>query len=497
MVRIAETDRDAPAPLREPLLPWIAAHGIGAVLLAWIALANGFPMVFSDSGSYLAVGTELEYLFDRPVTYGLLIAPFARLFGLWAVVVLQAVAASWLIGAVLVAVTGRRSPVTLVAILAALAGSSSLPWFVGQIMPDLATSLMALTLYLMLFTPDPDWRTGWRGWFMAMLLTGEITLHLSHIPIAAALIGIGGAVLLWRDGWRPALARVAPTIAALVIAVLGLCTVNLLAADRFRPSVESEKFLVAKTFDSRIGQPVLDRLCATEHSPLCDVRALVEDPRRALPGQDYLWAPESPRTALEKRDPTGFRAEEGAFAQRVVREDPLGTLRVALTSWRDQFVQARAADGMIAYPARTGVFQQIHRFYPRGSTAFDASRQQHGTVQRLAAVPDRVIALLVALMTPFILWSAITRRDQPMIAFVVIMLGTIVVNAAVCGMLSGPVDRYQSRVLWLFPLLGLIAVAKRLAAQSETRSTKPECSSGDMRGGPRTQAASRTIIPHT
>ena len=46
---------------------WIAAHAIGAVALAWIALVNGYPLIFSDSGSYIAVGTELEYLSDRPV----------------------------------------------------------------------------------------------------------------------------------------------------------------------------------------------------------------------------------------------------------------------------------------------------------------------------------------------------------------------------------------------------------------------------------------------
>lgn len=441
---------------RRVLLSWIAAHVLGSVALAWLALVNGFPMIFSDSGGYLAVGTELKYLNDRPVSYGLLIAPFTHLLGLWGAVVLQAIAASWLVGEVLVAVTNRRSPVALFLILVALAGASSLPWFVGQIMPDLATSLIALTLYLMLFAP----RTGWNAWFKFGLLTGLIMLHLSHIPIAAALIGMAGLLLLWRAGWRSMLLRVGPAFAALVIAVAGLCSVTYLAAGVFRPSLESEKFLVAKTFDSGLGQPVLNHLCTTEKWRLCKVRGFAADPRRALQGQDYLWAADSPRPALDKSDTVGLRAEEGAFARRVLYEDPMGALRVAARSWRDQLVQARAADGMTAYSAQTSVFKQIHKHFPYGSVAFDESRQERGDLQSLAIVPDRLLALLVMLLTPFIVRSAIKQCDQRMTALVLTVLGAIVANAAVCGILSGPVDRYQSRVLWLLPLLGLIAITK-------------------------------------
>lgn len=436
---------------------WVAAHGIGAALLMWIALANGFPLLFADSGSYLRVGTETFYPLDRPVAYGLLIAPVARYAGLWAIIIGQALFTSWLVGQVLIAVTARRSATMLVLVLATLAGLSSLPWFVGQIMPDLFTPLMALTLYMMLFAPY----SGWRAWMMAALLTGQITLHLSHIPIAAALIGLGGLVLAWQNGWQAATARLAPAAAAWLTAVLGLCSVNLLATDNFRPTLQSDKFLVARVLDGKIGQPVLDRLCATEQWRLCRARAFVERPGLALPGQDYLWATESPRAALEHDGPTAFRAEEGAFARRVLRENPVGVLRVALLGWREQLVRVRAADGMVAYPPQMQVAKQIHRHFREDSAAFDKSRQQQGTLQRLALAPDRAIGLLVVLLAPFVVWSAVRRGDHRMVALATVILGTIVSNAAVCGILSGPADRYQSRVLWLLPLFGLIALARR------------------------------------
>jgi hypothetical protein len=43
--------------------------------------------------------------------------------------------------------------------------------------------------------------------------------------------------------------------------------------------------------------------------------------------------------------------------------------------------------------------------------------------------------------------------------FAGLVLFGVVLNAAVCGMLSGAQDRYQARVVWLVPLLALIAAS--------------------------------------
>ena len=70
--------------VREPIfrsMGWPAAIVAGALLLQWVAIANGFPLLFADSGGYLRVGTELHYLPDRPIVYGLMIAPLARIAG--------------------------------------------------------------------------------------------------------------------------------------------------------------------------------------------------------------------------------------------------------------------------------------------------------------------------------------------------------------------------------------------------------------------------------
>ena len=50
---------------------------IGAIALIWPAFYNGFPLVYSDTGTYLESGFVLETPLDRPITYGVLIRIFS------------------------------------------------------------------------------------------------------------------------------------------------------------------------------------------------------------------------------------------------------------------------------------------------------------------------------------------------------------------------------------------------------------------------------------
>ena len=180
---------------RAGMTSWLAAQIAGAAALLWIAFMNGYPLLFSDSGSYLRVGTELHYLSDRPIVYGLMIAPFARIGGPWAVIVAPGLLSSFLIGAVVKTITGGRSAILLLLSLCGLALFSSLPWFVGQIMPDFLTALMALLIFHILFAPDKG--TIWEYWWPPALLVPLIAAHLSHLPIAASLIAVGGVTAFW------------------------------------------------------------------------------------------------------------------------------------------------------------------------------------------------------------------------------------------------------------------------------------------------------------
>ena len=439
--------------VHQPRLAWPAAHLLGALLLLWVAFANGSPLFFPDSGSYLSVSKLLGSPWDRPPTYGLAIAPFQLVFGLWGVVLAQALFTTWLIGVVLERATGRRSPLALVAAAALLAGASSLPWFVGQLMPDLFTGLTILLIFLLVFAP-PDSPRGARLLFVPLLAV-LITLHLSHIAIAALLIPAASLAGIWLGLRRTALIGAAQAAAALLLAVLALSTGNWIVRDQFRPALRSESFLLARLLDAGLAGEVLDRACAERPLGLCSARPAI---RRAWrPGQGYLWHQDSPREALHRAAPERTRAEEALIIRRTIAERPADVLRTALRDWLRQLFRGASGDGLDHPSVEREALPILRSHFPSSAAAWVTSIQHDRQLHLLASSFDRWVALLVGLASPFILLAARRRGDTMLAGLTITTVAALLANAAVCSMLSGVFDRYQARVTWLLPLLAIVA----------------------------------------
>ena|SRR5271163_740951 len=66
------------------------AVAVAAVLLLWPAFINGYPLVFSDTGTYLSQAIRHCLGWDRPVFYSLFPMPSHMKLSTWPVVVVQA-----------------------------------------------------------------------------------------------------------------------------------------------------------------------------------------------------------------------------------------------------------------------------------------------------------------------------------------------------------------------------------------------------------------------
>jgi len=436
-----------------------AAYALAVLPLLWVAAINGFPLLFSDSGGYLRTGTEQYFPLDRPASYGLLLLPFYTLGGLWAAVVAQAAFVTWLIARTLRAVVGRCSPGRLFGTTAALAAGSSLPWFVGQIMPDLFAGVVGLLVYLLVCADDRLAR--WERIAFPLLLAGIIACHLSFVPIA-----IGATVAAMLCAFRTVRRAVvwsgsARAAGAIVLAVLGLSTMNLIAEHQFRPSLNSNKFLLARLLDARIAQPVIADACAKRQLSICAMLPALDRADEPLPGQAYLWDPLSQRGAIERRDPARLDADEATIIRRTFAARPGAIARMVWSSWVRQIGTAQEGDGMVHYDADMQVSHQIATHFSRSWRAWQGSREQAGTLQSLAIIPEHVVTMLFILATLAIGGIAFWRRADRLGAFAVVMLVTLLANAAACGVLSGVFDRYQARISWLLPLVAIVAIQSR------------------------------------
>ena len=102
---------------------------------------------------------------------------------------------------------------------------------------------------------------------------------------------------------------------------------------------------------------------------------------------------------------------------------------------------------------------------PQSARPYTEARQQQGEVSRqLFKTLNRVhrpVAWLATAMLPLLLVLGVRahRFDRALLAF--FLLTALVGNAFICGALSNPHDRYQSRVVWIAVLAVGMALADR------------------------------------
>lgn len=445
----------------------LAALTASSLILSWVAIANGFPLVFADSGTYLRIPLELYYPTDRPPIYGLAIGLPLWLIGIWGIVAVQAIGSALIIAMTLSIGWGRLRPLDVVATCAFLAVASSLPWFVGQIMPDLATGFVPLVLFALLARPadTPLWHRAGLGAVLTLL----IAVHLSHVLLASGLLMLAAiAMLLTGTARRETVRRSLPAALAILLALLGLSSLNRVAGYEFRPALSSDTFLLARLFDGHVAQPTLARLCRRQALAHCAVRSLVDDPAIAKPGQAYLWDQRSPIGTMLRRDRTAVIAEQRRIIRTVLHDDPGGVATLAWQGFAEQLSTVRK--GVLpSYTADMQISRILKARLPSDFQAFENSRQQRNALGPLKFAPDVAVAVAVVLLLPLMLVWAMRRRQWPLLGLTGLVVATLLLNAAITGDLSGPDDRYQSRVLWLLPLLAsyfAIAFVRRRTPQT-------------------------------
>src|SRR6185312_10867086 len=113
-------------------------------LFLGVALWNGFPLVFYDTGGYLAEGLQGAFLAERSPAYSLLLFLTGGAFSLWPVVILQALLTAWLIAETARAEQPDLSLKALLLVGAVLMLATAIGWYVGQVEPDGMTALVVL-----------------------------------------------------------------------------------------------------------------------------------------------------------------------------------------------------------------------------------------------------------------------------------------------------------------------------------------------------------------
>ena len=434
----------------------------GGLLLIWPAwLLNGYPLLFSDTGAFLHQTLGPLMIWDKPWVYGPMLALFHWQLSLWPAALAQGVVLSWLLWLVQRAVRGSATPRAHLLLLAGLATLTAAPWFAALLMPDILAPMVVLALWLLSGTTLSRAKAIGLG----VLATLGIAAHLSHLPMALALVG-----LLWvlRQGqpgrWRPAV----PLAAALAL----LLVTNLVGHGRVALSPYGASFLLARLQADGPAARTIKAECPGAGWELCAF-----DWRLPMDSDAFLWAADSPMNRdVEGRSrhfgPVQLAAEAGEIIGETLLREPFGVVGAMLgNAWRQLFM-ARVGDALVADHLAANVEPRLRQGFPAWEVgSYLGALQPHGTLPNLAAMflaPHRLVLVLGGLGALLAWRRAAAWGDRERLALVLCVLLGVTVNAAATGALSGPHHRYQARIAWLLPLAAVLGLRRPLPGRPST-----------------------------
>ncbi|ALD22039.1 hypothetical protein [Hymenobacter sp. DG25A] len=435
---------------------------LGALVLISAGLYNGFPLVTSDTGTYLNSALQLKVPDDRPITYGLWALVTGLRSTLWLVIFAQGLLLAWLLWRCIAVFAPRlQHPAGRLALVGGVAWLTGVSWYCSQLMPDIFTAVGVLALALLLLARPASTE---RLVLLGILLLAAVMHSSNLLTFSLTVLGVG--VVGWHQRlFRRGILHRPDWLLVLGITLSGWVVLPVLHAafgGGFQISKASPAFLVARLSESGVLDKFLQENCGPENQYLlCAFRDQL--PNDAM---QFMWDGNSPlhRTG-------GWNANRAEY-QHIIRQVLLSPryypllLSESIQATLRQLTHVAHGDGLTPFRENTNPYWKVAEYAPYELKEYMSSLQNRGQLD-FKNLNERVygaqlLALLVVGLMLFGPWSA---RVAPAAAGLVLVCGAgIVSNALVTGSLANVLDRLQGRVAWLLPWVALLLLAQYLPA---------------------------------
>ena len=439
---------------------WIRVSAIVIpLMLVAPALWNGYPLLQWDTGGYLARWYEGYLVPSRSTVFGLYLH-FGEDSSFWINLWIQALATLWLLQLTL-RVFGLMRPLRLVALSLVLILTTALPWLASMLLTDIFAGLSVLSLFILVLYGD-------------RVSTPEKLLLFAFTAFASATHSATLAVLLGLvcAGWiaRP-LQRARLSVSGLLQGSLTVVAgAAMLLAANF--ALSGQLAWTPGGYGVAFGRMLQDGIVARYLRDHCREQQLKLCPyRNELPptGDDFLWG-HSMFNKLGRFQ--GMNDEMGFIVLHSLAEYPAWQAEAAIVATSQQLVHVATGEGSDVWLPHT--YGIIERYIPAQVAPMHAARQQHRGIGFTAInwihVPVALLSiLLVVAMLARDLWR---RRLDDLTLLAATVFLALLGNAFVCGVISGPHDRYGARMAWVATFTVLIAALRQFADDDGSRDSR-------------------------
>ncbi len=455
----------------------VATVAAAVFLLLVPAIWNGFPILFYDTGGYLARPFDGTLAAGRSMVYGLWLAAGAW-WNFWPVVIAQAALTVWIVALMLKSHGLGQKPLRLVVLVALLSIATALPWLAGQLMPDLFAGLAVFALYLLVFRSAPLVRyervglanvevfrtealARWERIGLAAVIAFAAASHNATLLVLLILLAAFTAIrLVNRSEFLP-WAGLRRAALALVLGAALLPGANFAVTGQLAWTPGGIAFPFSRLVQDGIVQQFLIDNCRQndERYKLCTHLY-----RLPTNGDDFLWHQGHDGAFARVGGFLYGGPEMTAIAAKSLLQYPTLHVATALRSTVQQFVMVKTGDGIVRTVWDT--YGAIERLFPQVIASSHTALQRSGLLNfESLNLLHEPLALGAMALLPFVLLLAFRRRELTDLGMLAGTAGLgLLANAFVCGVFSGPHDRYGARMIWIATFVVAIAAARLVPA---------------------------------
>ena len=459
-IRFAWPAIDLSQPLGE-----VAGVVLLTPILLSVAIWNGFPIIFYDTGAYMLQGLGHVFVAERSPIYSGFLAVTGGAVSLWLVAFAQCLISAFVMTEFARAVRPSLSLWAFVGLGATLCIATGLPWYAGQIEPDCFVAVVPLALYLFAFH-GPTLGVV-RSTLLFVTAVVAIACHNSHVALAGGMVVVLAIMRVAPVAWIEAHALPRPklvlAVASLITAIATVYAANYAFTKHVFFSRSGAIFLEARLMEDGLIKPILDTDCPN------GARYKICPYKDKLPAHADTWLWMEQKSPFHKLGGFRKRAPESALlVAESLKRYPLENAIVAIENTVLQFFWFQTGDGIV--PQEWVLNTEFKIAIPQQVSAYDRAYQQEGEIWFL---PINLVHVPVAFLTLAALYlmlrDVVRRRDWKAGMLPALVLIALIGNALVCSVFSGPHGRYQSRIMWLPTFVLALAAWPKIEDQLQRR----------------------------
>jgi len=433
------------------------------LMFLFYAVGNYYPLMFSDTGSYVISGMTLELPNDRPVMYGLLINLTSFNCTLWNIVIFQSIILAYFLLLVLKCSLGNYKLAffllpLLGVFLTLLTGVS---FFVSIVTPDIFSAIVILGILIIISFPEL-----WKIHRITVLIITVITslTHFSNfINILSLVLAFTVLFIFFRKKEFVKIRRKSFYLIA-ILAIFTFTTnylINLSFGTKGKIARSSYAHPFATLLESGLVHEFLNENCDDSSYSFC--RYIDKLPKSHA---TFLWDFEHSPLYFDCIDRKMCMVEKNEEMSQIIHEmlgDPRYLKRMFVFSlertwdqlWTFQIITLPKYD--TEYPIIDPLYNHLYN----DLEAFTSSCQYQqgfnvGNHNKYIKwfIYLSVVIVILAFSLPWFYRKLSTDIKVFLWMFIVAMLS----NAYVCSVLSSGSPRYQGRIVWIFSVIAFIAI---------------------------------------